>query len=269
MKISHIAYQPIPTLSELSERMQTLAALGYQGIELTASHPMPYPVKEIRTLCIRHRLPVVSLLSGWSYGHEGLCLCSRDAAVRSMAVRRLVEYAELAAQLNAVLVVGLMQGLRSDEPDESPAQARIADCLRQIAPAAEKLGATMAIEPVNHLQVGFNHTAAEAQALVQKVGSPALGFMLDTIHMNIEEASVVDTIREYGARIRHFHLCETNGGLFGTGNLNFSAVLAILGKVGYDRYVSVKIYRHAAWEEGARAAANFLRRLGVDMPAPA
>src|SRR5207253_9396635 len=114
---------------------------------------------------------------------------------------------------------------RSDEPDEPKANDRIADCLRQVTARAEDRGVTLVLEPVNHQQVGFNNTAGEAAAMVERVGSPAMGYMLDTIHMNIEERSLLGAIREHGPRIQHFHLCETNGGLFGTGNLDFPKVL--------------------------------------------
>src|SRR5262249_10158602 len=157
----------------------------------------------------------------------------------------------------------LMQGLRSDEPDEAQANARIAACLRPVAEAAAERGTTVVLEPVNHLQVGFNHTAAEAAALVERVGSPGLSYMLDTIHLNIEERSVLGTIRGHGRRVRHFHLCETNGGPFGTGNLDFPGVLRTLDEVGYPHFASVKIYRKVDWEEAARSALSFLREQGA------
>src|SRR5205085_4133525 len=98
--------------------MERIAGLGYQGIELTACHPLPYPIEEVIALTRKHRLPVVSLLSGWSYANEGLCLSTPQADVRQRAVDRLIEYVGHAARLKAVLVVGLMQGLRTDEADE-------------------------------------------------------------------------------------------------------------------------------------------------------
>ena len=94
--------------------------------------------------------------------------------------------------------------------------------------------------------------------MVEQVGSPGLTYMLDTIHLNIEERSVVETIRVHGGRIRHFHLCETNGGMFGTGNLDFQAVLRTLAETGYPHFASVKIYRDPDWEEAARGAVTFL-----------
>src|SRR5690349_20429074 len=121
MRFSFLFYEPIPDLDGLDRRMRTLAALGYQGIELPASHPMPYPAEAIDELSERHKLPVVTYLSGWSYSNEGLCLSSPDASVRERAVARLGDYVELAARFGAVLVIGLMQGLRTDEPDEAKA----------------------------------------------------------------------------------------------------------------------------------------------------
>jgi D-psicose/D-tagatose/L-ribulose 3-epimerase len=263
MKVSYILCDPVPDLAELDRRMERIAALGYHGIELVATYPLGYPVEQAAALADKHRLPVVSLLSGWSYANEGLCLASPDAGVRERAAARLGDYVRDAARLRAVVVVGLMQGLRSDEPDEGKANDRIAWCLEKAARVALYEGVTLVIEPVNHLQVGFNNTAAEAAALVERVGSPALSYMLDTIHLNIEERSALEAIRRHGPRVRHFHLCETNGGPFGTGGLDFPAVLAALRESGYDRYASVKIYRKAGWEEAARSAAEFLRRSGA------
>jgi D-psicose/D-tagatose/L-ribulose 3-epimerase len=256
-------YDPVPDLAELTRRMDAVAALGYQGIELSATHPLGYEVDDLADVSKRLGLPVVSLLSGWSYGAEKLCLSSPVEVVRVRAASRIASYVRMAGRLGALVVVGLMQGLRSDEPDERVANDRIAEGLARVAHVAEAEGVTVAIEPVNHLQVGFNHTAAEAAAMAARVGSPALGYMLDTLHMNIEERSVLGAIREYGASARHVHLCETNGGPFGTGGLDFRRVLADLEASGYDRFVSVKVYRTLAWDDAARASVSFLRSCGA------
>src|SRR5262249_13243968 len=161
------------------------------GVELSATHPLGYEVDALAAASRRVGLPVVSLLSGWSYGAEKLCLSSRDAGVRTRAASRVASYVRAAARPGGLVGVGLMQGLRSDEPDGDAANDRIAEGLARVALVAEAEGVTVAIEPVNHLQVGFNHTAGEAAAMAARVGSPALGYMLDTLHMNIEERSVV------------------------------------------------------------------------------
>jgi sugar phosphate isomerase/epimerase len=262
LRFSFLFYEPIADLDELDRRMGLLAGLGFDGVELSAFHPLPYPVASVAALAKKYRLPVVSMLSGWSYSGEGFCLSSPDAGIRDRAVGRLIDYVDQAAALGSLIVVGLMQGLRTDEPDGSKANERIAEGLRRVSQAAEVRGVTLVIEPVNHLQVGFNHTIAEASALADRVGSPALGVMLDTFHMNIEEPSVVESIRLHAPRARHVHLCETNGGPFGAGGLDFPRVLSALDEAGYDRVVSTKVYRGCGWEEAARSSAAFLQRLG-------
>jgi len=265
MKFSMLCYEPVPRLEDLDRRMALVASLGYAGIELTATHPMGYSAEDIAQLVAKHNLPVVSLLSGWSYANERLCLSSPDASIRARATERLVEYSTLAASLGAVVVVGLMQGLRSDESDPEIANDRIVETLRRVAPVAERSGTTLVLEPVNHYQVGFNNTAREARAIVDRVGSPGMSYMLDTVHMNIEERSIIGTIREHAPSIRHFHLCETNGGPFGSGALDFLDVLAILRHARYRHYVSVKVYRGADFEQAARGSAEFLRGFGVNL----
>ncbi len=238
--------------------MAILSALGYQGIELSTFHPVDYSDEQITDLSRKYRLPVVSLLSGWSHSHEGLSLCHPDPVLRGRAVCRLNDYVGQAANLGSLLVVGLMQGLRSEEPDPAVADDRIVEGLRRVARNAESRGVRVVIEPVNHLQAGFIHTAAEAAALVERIGSPAVGYMLDTFHLNIEEPSLLDAIKTHGGRIRHFHLCETSAGPLGTGHLDVAAVLSALEQAGYDGFISVKVYRKAGWEEAARRSADYL-----------
>lgn len=259
MKFSFLFYEPIDDLDELDRRMGLLADLGYDGVELSAFHPLPYPVASIAALAKKHRLPVVSMLTGWSYSAEGLCLSSPDPGVRDRAVGRLGDYMGQAAELGCLLVVGLMQGLRRDEPDGTKANERIAASLSRVCDVAEGREVSLVLEPVNHLQVGFNNTVAEAIVLVDRVGSPALDIMLDTFHMNIEERSVIEAIGLSVHRARHVHLCETNGGSFGTGGLDFDGVLSALDEAGYDRFISIKVYRGCGWEEAARSSAAFLR----------
>jgi sugar phosphate isomerase/epimerase len=265
-KFSYVMVDPpkdFGPFTAFERALDRLAALGFRGVEFALTHPLGFEAAALERALKTSGLALPSLLTGWSYFNEGLCLCSPDPAVRDRAVRRLLGHVEVAAQFNALLVVGQMQGFRSDEPDEKAANERIAECLGRVARAAEAKGVTLTLEPVNHLQVGFNHTVAQALDLMKRVGSPAFRPMIDTFHLNIEERSLADPIRAAGQRLAHVHLCETTGGPFGTGHLDFPAVFRALSEVGYDKFISVKIYRNASWEQGASGAAAFLKEIGV------
>ena len=261
---SFIITEPLSSFSSPDQLRGVLALLkecGYEGVELNLAEPPEVDLDRMDQWLTELGLIVPAFLTGGAYG-EGLCLSSPDEAVRDRTAARLIRYLDTAAAFDALLVIGLLQGLRSDEPDPDVANGRIAAGLRKVASAAEQRGVQMVLEPVNHLQVGFNNSVAEVRALVAAVGSPALQPMVDTIHLNIEERSLVQPILDCGSELGHVHLCESNGSLFGTGHIDFARVLRALEAIDYDRFASVKVYRGATLEEAARTSIDHLLKLG-------
>ena len=266
-KLGYIFVDPVHTFESaevFGRALQRVRQIGFDGAEISATPHLISDVEAIKKTAADAGIPICSLMSGWSYFNEGLCFCSPDTALRERAVTRVIEYVHVAALLGAVLVFGQMQGFRKDEPDGSVANERIAESLQRVARAAEGCGVTVVFEPVNHLQVGFNHTVAEVMTMVQRVNSPALRPMVDTIHMNIEERSVTEPIQRVGKHLAHVHLCETNGAMLGTGHLDVPAVVSALTEIRYKGYVSVKIYRAVSWEQGAQGAMVYLKDVGVN-----
>ena len=262
IKLSYIILNPLSKFASHAEVQRTFAFLkeaGYDGVELNLTHPPGVNLADLRTWLDDLGLTVPSMLTGEAY-NDGLCLSSPEASIRQQAVERLITYLDTAAEFNSILVVGLMQGLRCDEPDPLVANQRIADCLRLVGEAAQEKSVEFVIEPVNHLQVGFNHSVAEVRDLINTIGSSAIRPMVDTIHMNIEEASLTQPIIECGSALRHVHLCESNGAHFGSGHIDFAAVLQALDEIGYEGFGSVKVYRESL-EEGAGRAIDFLKAL--------
>jgi sugar phosphate isomerase/epimerase len=241
--------------------LRHLRECGYDGVELNLTEPFGIEPAELDRMIREVELAIPSFLTGEAYA-DGLCLSAADASVRQRTVERLIGYVSIAARFNAVLVVGLLQGLRRDEPEPNIANRRIAEGLKQFAEAAGAKGVDLVIEPVNHLQVGFNNTVAEVRSLIAAIGSPAVRPMVDTIHLNIEERSLIQPILDCGPALRHVHLCESNGGAFGTGHIDFTAVGRALNQIGYAGFASVKVYRQSDLETAARESIDYLRRVG-------
>jgi sugar phosphate isomerase/epimerase len=244
----------------IHDTLSFIRSCGYEGLELNLTPELVGRLDEIGDAAEKCDLVIPSFLTGAAYA-EGLCLSSPRVDVRKRTVERLIGYLDFARRFNAVLVVGLLQGLRSDEPDTDTAQARIVEALKQVGAQAEKAGVDLVIEPVNHLQVGFNHSVREVRDLIEAVGSPAFYPMVDTIHMNIEETSLIQPVYDCGETLRHVHLCESHGGLPGTGHLDFHSVIQALNNIGYDRFASVKVYRKAGLREAAEKSMAYFRTL--------
>ena len=263
IRLSYIVIDRLSSFGSDVDLRRTLAFLkecGYDGVELNLTDPSGVSLSDLRRWTDKLELAVPSFLTGEAY-NDGLCLSSADESIRQGAVERLIGYLDTAADFNAILVVGLMQGLRSDESDVDVANRRIADCLRRVADIAEQKSVEFVIEPVNHLQVGFNNSVAEVRRLIRTIGSPAIRPMVDTIHMNIEESSLTQPIRDCGSELRHVHLCESNGAHFGTGHVDFHEIVRTLDEIGYQGFASVKVYREPL-ESGARTAIEYLKGLG-------
>lgn len=269
-RYSYIIIPPLESLGFERRVRETLALLkecGYAGVEVNLTDSPALDLDRLEQWLDELDLVIPSFLTGEAYG-QGLCLSSPDPSLRGKTVDRLVGFLEVARRFRSILVVGLLQGLLSDEPEVAAAQPRIREGLRQVASQAEAQGVEVVVEPVNHLQVGFNNSVAEVRRLVAEVGSPALKPMVDTIHMNVEERSLTEPILECGSSLRHVHLCESNGSLLGTGHLDFAAVLRALDRIGYEGFASVKVYRGASLEEAAHHSLRYLRRLHAGTPAP-
>ncbi len=246
----------------IDDTFSFIRSAGYEGVELNLTPELVSRLDEVDHAAREHDLRVVSLLTGVAY-EDGLCLSASDESIRVRTVARLMENLETAERFNAILVVGLLQGLRSDEPDTDTANERIVACLEQVGRAAEERGIDIVIEPVNHLQVGFNHSVGEVRELIRAIGSSAFHPMVDTIHMNIEETSLVQPIFDCGAGLRHVHLCESHGGLPGTGRIDFADVLGALEAIGYPHFASVKVYRKAGLREAAEKSMAFFKGLNA------
>ena len=258
-RFSFILVDPVAELGGeqgIRDAMASLHRVGYTGVELNVDEPWGVSAADLERWAVDAGVCVPSLLTGAAY-QRGLCLASPSVATRNNTVAQLVRYVEIAARLGSVLVVGLLQGLRSDESSASVANERIANALAVVAEAAGKAQVTMAIEPVNHLQVGFNHTVAEVRELIGRIGSDAVLPMVDTLHMHIEERSLVAPIEECGPDLAHVHLCDSHGKRVGSGNIDFAPVLAALERIRYGGFASVKVYREQ-WQEVAAGSLEFL-----------
>lgn len=79
-------------------------------------------------------------------------------------------------------------------------------------------------------------------ALIEAIGSPSVGLHLDTFHMHLEEKDSAAAIRRAGSRIFHFHACENDRGVPGTGQVNWKSVAQALRDVDYQGAVVIESF---------------------------
>lgn len=95
-------------------------------------------------------------------------------------------------------------------------------------------GITIGIEPINRYETYLLTSAREVTDLIAEVDSPALGLMLDTFHMNIEENGFYDPVIAAGRQLKYVHMTESDRGMLGEGNVQWDDFFRALAKINYS-----------------------------------
>jgi D-psicose/D-tagatose/L-ribulose 3-epimerase len=120
---------------------------------------------------------------------------------------------------------------------------RVVAGLRRAGATATGAGVRFAIESLNRFETDIANTTGHSLALAEAVGSPAVGVMLDTFHMNMEDPSIPEAIRRAGTRMFHFQANENHRGFVGSGHIDWPAVARALVAVGYKGPITLEPFR--------------------------
>jgi D-psicose/D-tagatose/L-ribulose 3-epimerase len=180
-------------------------------------------------------------------------LASAEPAARRAGVDYLCRCVEVARALGANIIGGPLYGAplvfagRAPAPVPEDERKRRIDAvvagLEAAAARAGDAGVTFALEPLNRFETDIANTTRHGLALVEMVGSKALGLMLDTFHMNMEEADMAAAIRHAGKHIVHFQANENHRGFVGTGHIDWTLIARALHAVGYAGPITLEPFR--------------------------
>jgi hydroxypyruvate isomerase len=109
------------------------------------------------------------------------------------------------------------------------------------AKAASRVGGTVLIEPVSGAPAYPLLTAADALAVIDRVGEPNVGLLADLYHLAVNGDDVDTVIAEHSDRIAHVQIADAPGrNEPGTGSLPLMQQLAALSAAGYRGWVGLE-----------------------------
>lgn len=231
-------FKALALTGDLEANMARLAAWGYDGVELAIRDPALIDGEALLRITEANGLKIVAIGTGQAWGEEGLSYTDPDPAVREAAIARTVAHLPFAAQSGAVLIIGLLRGILRPGVGRDQAMEWLIAALRHCCAQAARCNVRIALEPINRYETTLINTAAEGLVLIEEVGAPNLGLLLDTFHMNIEEPNIEESIRACRGHIYHFHVADSNRWYPGAGHLDFASILKALYSTGYEGYIS-------------------------------
>ena len=243
----------------LEEAVKVIAENGFNGVEVSLIDPKSYTPSRLSKIISDYGLEIPAFSTGLNYLHLGYSLISLDPYLREAAVNRLREFIDLAQFFGAGVVIGLMRGRIAKGQSREDAYKLLVDNLRRVCKYAEANEVPIFFEPLNRYETNIINTVDEGLKLVEDVGSPALKLLLDTFHMNIEEASIERSIKKAAGKIGHFHLADSNRLAPGMGHIDFRSVLEALRETGYSGYLSVEVVIKPSLEKVLKTTVSTLK----------
>jgi sugar phosphate isomerase/epimerase len=216
-----------------------LKYMGYDGVELAVRDPRVLDAPLLKSLIQQHGLIVPAIGTGQAFGEDGLSLTHVQPAVRRQTIERLKSHMRLAADLGALVIIGLVRGRLGSFVGADQAEQWLTAALLECA--SESPGVRIAIEPINRYESDFINTAGSALNLVEKIKLENIGLLLDTFHMNIEEPSFTESIVASKDRLFHVHIADSNRWFPGAGHIDFRAIVDALEQIGYRGFLSAEI----------------------------
>jgi sugar phosphate isomerase/epimerase len=218
---------------------------GYQALEVRIYNGdiIPADLSQSERTAIRRTLAQNHI------GIVGLGASTRfafpDAEQRQSNVDQLNQYVELAADLEVPLVRTFGSPGKIDISMQE-AIDYVADALKAVAPTAERLGITVALETHDAFCKGVDVAAVMAQ-----VDSANIGAIWDVHHPFRMGEDIETTWRVLGSRIKHVHIKDARRRpdgtwqlvLMGEGEVPCRQVIELLNREGYQGYIA------AEWEK--------------------
>ncbi len=238
-----LAISQLSTLRwNLHEEAEAYASRGFTGIGLYRPKVEDFGIDQTIELLAEYSLQVTSL--SWVGGFTG-----SDGRAFGESIADALETIDEAARLRAETLIVLAGGRNNHIRNH--ARRTLCKALSEICSVAQDFGVRVSLEPF-HPGCGeewsFVNDIKSTLEIIQAVGSPSLGLVLDTYHLGIED-DILNWLPEVVPYLhlvqlgdaKHSPLGEMNRCLLGTGNVPVASIMGTLLENGYEGPLEVEL----------------------------
>lgn len=195
-------------------------------------------------------------------------ITSTDPACRKNGTEYLKRCVDATAAVEADCFSGVIYS-RYCKADRMPTEDDwkwSAEALRAVGEYAAPMGITLGLEPVTRYESNLINTCEEAIRLLDMVGLDNVKVHLDSYHMNVEEKSFYEATKLAAGRLCHYHMCEGDRGIPGTGHVGWDDIFRALAEMDYHGRIGMEGFSDITdnmstwvWRKLAPDGTTFLR----------
>jgi protein FrlC len=183
-------------------------------------------------------------------------IASGERWLRDSSVQLFLRAAEICSDLESPLLF-LTAGRGYEDGPLEPAWERSVLALQAITERASELGVSCVLEPLQRVESNLVTDLSSLERMVEDVGHPDLGVVIDTVALAVAGDAVSDYGRSFGKRVRHVHLIDGSpaGHLaWGDGNLDLTSILRELGQLEYEEFFTFELFGDGSYSLDPRGS---------------
>lgn len=250
------------TEAALADLVPRLAEWGFAAVELPVENLGDWAGTPVREMLAAHGISAAAVIAVTSPGRELVAADAETVARTQDYVRACVD---LAVEIGAPSVCGPLYASvgrtwRMSGPARSAVYQQLRDNLAPLADYAGERGIRIGIEALNRYETSVLNTVE--QTLEALDGLPdTVGIMLDSYHMNIEEADPYAAVTLAGPRLTHVQVSGSDRGAPGADHTDWMKFLEALSGTKYEGAVCLESF--TGENEAIAVAAAIWRPLAV------
>ena len=140
--------KPVILRGSIESVAQEARMAGYDAMELHIRNPLSYDAHVLQKSAGDNGLGFCALSTGLEYLENGLSLISDEARIRQAALQRLREHVDLAAELDCLLVIGIMRANIPDPARRPLYESYLDESLLSLAGYARERGVELVFESI-------------------------------------------------------------------------------------------------------------------------
>ncbi|GIJ76950.1 D-psicose/D-tagatose/L-ribulose 3-epimerase [Micromonospora phaseoli] len=227
----------------LAELIPRIARFGFDAVELPIEQPGDWDPVRTRELLAAHGLVAAGVCAVTPPGRD---LVAAAPAVVEATVAYLRGCVDSAATVGAPCVGGpVYASVGRTWRMSGPARAACyADFRRALAPVADhagERGVSIGVEALNRYETSVVNTIAQTIELIDGLPS-TVGIMVDTYHLNIEEADPYAALAAAGPYLKHVQVSGTDRGAPGADHFDWPRFFTALRATGYRGAVCIESF---------------------------
>ena len=245
-----------PFSTEKFDLLYKIKDMGFDIVEVAVEDPDIIDLPKLKQMLAETGLKAT--VCG-AFGPER-DISNEDEALREIGKKYIIRCIKMAEYLGSDIFAGPVYSSVGKTRLVSPEQKKrewewCVNNLREISGIASDCGVTIGVEPLNRFENDMINLVEQAVELIRDVGSPTYKIHIDTFHGNIEEKSLPETIRKLGKEMLcHFHACENDRGVPGTGHMDWLGIRDALKEIEYEGAAVIESFTPGV-KEIAKAAA--------------